>query len=56
LSYRPIPVDKKIEVIYRVIEEEKIQPIAREAGVDRFSIYLWKKRALVSIKKALRTS
>jgi len=45
LSFRPIPVEKKIE--------EKIQPIAREAGVDRSSVYFWKDRALISLKEAL---
>jgi len=34
-------VERKIEV-YRVIKGGKIQPIAREGGLDRVSIYLWK--------------
>jgi len=44
LSFRPIPVEKKIEVIYRVIKNKRgeKQPIAREAGVDRSSVYFWK--------------
>jgi len=46
LAFKRIPVERKIEVIYRVVKGDKIQPIAREAGVDRASIYLWKKRAL----------
>ena len=31
MSFKPIPVERKIEVIYRVVKGEKIQPIAREA-------------------------
>ena len=53
MGFRPIPVEKKIEVIYRVIKGEKIQPVAREAGVDRSSVYFWKDRALISLKEAL---
>lgn len=53
MGFRPIPVEKKIEVIYRVIKGEKIQPVAREAGVDRSSVYFWKERALISLKEAL---
>jgi len=45
LAFKRISVERKIEVIYRVVKGEKIQPIAREAGVDRKSIYLWKKRS-----------
>jgi len=46
LAFKRISVERKIEIIYRVVKGEKIQPIARGAGVDRASIYLWKKRAL----------
>ncbi|MEA1964744.1 MAG: helix-turn-helix domain-containing protein [Candidatus Aerophobetes bacterium] len=53
MSFKPIPVERKIEVIYRVVKGEKIQPIAREAGVDRASIYLWKERALSALREAL---
>lgn len=35
LSFKPIPVERKVEVICRVVKGEKIQPIAGEAGVDR---------------------
>lgn len=52
-SFKPIPVERKVEVIYRVVKGEKIQPIAREVGVDRTSIYLWKKRALSTAREAL---
>lgn len=53
LSFKLIPVERKVEVIYRVVKGEKIQPIARETGVDRTSIYLWKKRALSAVGKTL---
>ena len=53
MSFKPIPVERKIEVIYRVVKGEKIQPIAREAGVDRTSVYLWKERALSALREAL---
>ena len=53
MSFKPIPVERKIEVIYRVVKGDKIQPIAREAGVDRKSIYLWKGRVLSALREAL---
>jgi len=53
LSFKPIPVERKIEVIYRLVKGEKVQPIAREAEVDRTSIYLWKERALSALREAL---
>ena len=46
MTFKRISVERKIQVIYRVVKGDKIQPMAREAGVDRASIYLWKKRAL----------
>jgi len=39
LSLKPIPVKKKIEVVSRMIAGEKIQPIAREVGVHRSSLF-----------------
>jgi len=53
LSFRSIPVEKKIEAVYRIIKGKNIQPVAREAGVDRSSVYLWRERALASLKEAL---
>jgi len=53
LSFKPIPVERKIEVICRVVKGEKIQLVAREAGVDRTSVYLWKERALSALREAL---
>ena len=53
MSFKPIPVERKVKVIYRVVKGEKIQPIAREARVDRTSIYLWKERALSALREAL---
>jgi len=53
LSFKPIPVEKKVKVRYRVVKGEKIQPIAREAGVDRTSIYLWEERALSAARETL---
>ena len=46
LSFKRIPVERKIEVIRRVVNGEKIQPVARKIGAERSSIYLWKERAL----------
>lgn len=53
MSFKPIPVEKKVKVIYRVVKGEKIQPIAREAGVDRTSIYLWEERTLSAARETL---
>jgi len=53
LGFKRIPVERKVKVIYRVVKGEKIQPIAREAEVDRTSIYLWKERALSALREAL---
>lgn len=53
MGFKRIPVERKVEVIYRVVKGEKIQPIAGEAGVDRTSIYLWKERALSALREAL---
>jgi len=33
LSFKLIPIEKKIEVVSRVISGEKVQPVAREIGV-----------------------
>jgi len=30
-----------------------VQPVAREVGVHRTSIYIWKKRALLALEEAL---
>lgn len=30
LSFKPIPVERKIEVIYRIVKGEKIQSIGKE--------------------------
>ena len=34
---------------------EKIQPVAREVGIHRASVYTWRERALVSLEKALES-
>lgn len=53
MSFKPIPVEKKIEAVSRVISGEKIQPVAREIGVHRASVYTWRKRTLSALGKAL---
>lgn len=53
MSFKPVPVQKKIEAISRVIAGEKVQPVAREVGVHRTSIYIWKERALLALEEAL---
>jgi len=35
LSFKPIPVDKKIEAASKVVSGKKIQPVAKEIGVHR---------------------
>lgn len=53
LSFKPIPVDKKIEAASKVVSGKKIQPVAKEIGVHRSSVYVWKERALSTLEKAL---
>ena len=53
MSFEPVPVQKKIEAISRVIAGKKVQPVAREVGVHRTSIYIWKERALSALEEAL---
>jgi len=35
LSFKPVPVEKKIEAVSRVIVGKKIQPVAKEIRVHR---------------------
>jgi len=53
LSFKLVPVQKKIEAVSRVVAGEKVQPVAREVGVHRTSIYIWKEKALATLEKAL---
>ncbi len=42
LSFKPIPIDKKIKAVSKVVSGEKIQPVAKEIGIRRSSVYIWK--------------
>jgi transposase-like protein len=53
LSFKPISVGKKIEVVSKVLSGKKTQPVAREAGVHRTSVYIWKKKALLALEETL---
>jgi len=53
LSFKPVPTQKKIEAVSRVVAGEKVQPVARKVGVHRTSIYIWKERALSALEEAL---
>ncbi len=53
MSFKPISVEKKIEAVSRVISGNKIQPVAREIGVHRSSVYTWRERALNALEQAL---
>jgi len=53
LGFKLVPVQKKIEAVSRVVAGEKIQPVARDGGVHRISIYIWKERALSALEEAL---
>ena len=50
MSFKSIPVEKKIKAVSRVVSGEKIQPVAREIGVHRASIYTWRERALSTLR------
>lgn len=43
LSFKSIPVEKKIEAVSKVMFGENIQPVAREIEIHRTSIYIWEK-------------
>lgn len=53
MSFKPVSVEKKIEAVSRVVAGEKVQPVARDVGVHRISIYIWKERALSALEEAL---
>lgn len=53
MSFKPIPVEKKIEAISRVVSGNKVQPVAKEIGIHRSSVYIWKERELSTLEKAL---
>jgi len=53
LGFKPVPTQKKIEAVSRVVAGEKVQPAARKVGVHRTSIYIWKERALSALEEAL---
>ncbi len=55
LGFKPILVEKKIEALSRVVSGKKILPVAREIGVHRISIYIWKQRALAALERALQS-
>jgi len=38
LSFKPVPVEEKIEAVSKVVSGKKVQPVAREIGVDRTPI------------------
>jgi len=42
LNFKSVPVEKKIQAVSRVVAREKVQPVARDAGVHRTSICIWK--------------
>jgi len=54
LGFKPVPTQKKIEAVSRVMAGEKGQPVARKVGVHRTSIYIWKERTLSALEEALR--
>ena len=53
MGFKSISTQKKIEAISRVIAGKKVQPVAREVGVHRTSIYIWKERALSALEEAI---
>ena len=53
MSFKPVSIEKKIQAVSRVVVGEKVQPVARDIGVHRASIYIWKERALSALEEAL---
>jgi len=54
LDFKSISVEKKIEAVSRVASGKKIQPVAREIGVYRTSIYIWEERASTALGEVLK--
>ena len=52
MGFKSISTQKKIEAVFRVITG-KMSATAREVGVHRTSIYIWKERALSALEEAL---
>jgi transposase-like protein len=52
-SFKPIPVEKKMEAVSKAIAGDRIQPVAREIGVHRTSIHIWRERLWTGLQEAL---
>ena len=53
MGFKSISVERKIQAVSRVVSGEKVQPVAKDVGVHRTSIYIWKERALSALEEAL---
>jgi len=53
-NFRSLFIKEKILIVSQVIVGEKIQPLAKKYKVSRPSVYLWRKRALDALEKALK--
>lgn len=41
LSFEPVPVEKKLEAVFRALARKKMQAVAREVGAHRISVYIY---------------
>lgn len=48
-----LPKQEKLEVLYRIWAGEKITQVARDCGISRQVIYIWKRRAEIALYQAL---
>ena len=53
MGFRPISTEEKMVVLFEVIREGKIEPVAKNCGVSRPSVYTWLQRFQEAARKAL---
>jgi hypothetical protein len=46
---KTVSINKKIETVCKIIAGKKVAPLAREANVERCSVYKWKEKAIVAL-------
>ncbi|MBE0477661.1 helix-turn-helix domain-containing protein [Candidatus Aerophobetes bacterium] len=53
-EFKSIPMQAKLEVLYRIWSGERVTRVAHECGVSRQVIYAWKRRAEGALSRALK--
>jgi len=53
MGFRPISTEEKMAVLFKVIREGKIEPVAKSCGVSKPSVYTWLQRFQETAREAL---